>query len=133
MQRLLATADWDPDLVRDDLRTYVVEHLGDPGAVLVVDETGFCKKGTTSVGVQRQYSGTAGKVDNCQLGVFLAYASAKGGGSLTGSCTCPRAGPTTLSGVGLGGSLSSWSSGPSRSSPSSCWSAPWTPGCRRPG
>jgi SRSO17 transposase len=78
MQRLLATADWDPDRVRDDLREYVVEHLGDPGAVLVVDETGFLKKGTTSVGVQRQYSGTAGKVDNCQLGVFLAYASGKG-------------------------------------------------------
>ena len=78
MQRLLATADWDPELVRDDLRAYVVEHLGDPDAVLVVDETGFLKKGTTSVGVQRQYSGTAGKVDNCQLGVFLAYASAKG-------------------------------------------------------
>jgi SRSO17 transposase len=78
MQRLLATADWDPDRVRDDLREYVVAHLGDPAAVLVVDETGFLKKGTTSVGVQRQYSGTAGKVDNCQLGVFLAYASAKG-------------------------------------------------------
>jgi SRSO17 transposase len=78
MQRLLATADWDPDWVRDDLRAYVVEHLGDPGAVLVVDETGLLKKGTTSVGVQRQYSGTAGKVENCQLGVFLAYASAKG-------------------------------------------------------
>jgi SRSO17 transposase len=78
MQRLLATADWDPDLVRDDLRGYVVEQLGDPGAVLVVDETGFLKKGRTSVGVQRQYSGTAGKVDNCQLGVFLAYASGKG-------------------------------------------------------
>jgi SRSO17 transposase len=78
MQRLLATADWDPDQVRDDLRGYVVEHLGDPGAVLVADETGFLKKGTTSVGVQRQYSGTAGKVDNCQLGVFLAYASRKG-------------------------------------------------------
>ena len=78
MQRLLATADWDPDRVRDDLRAYVVEHLGDVGAVLVVDETGFLKKGTTSVGVQRQYSGTAGKVENCQLGVFLAYASAKG-------------------------------------------------------
>jgi hypothetical protein len=74
MQRLLATADWDPDLVPDDLRVYVSEQLGDPGAVLVVDETGFLKKGTTSVGVQRQYSGTAGKVDNCQLGVFLAYA-----------------------------------------------------------
>jgi SRSO17 transposase len=78
MQRLLATADWDPDLVRDDLRAYVVEQLGDPNAVLVVDETGFLKKGTTSVGVQRQYSGTAGKVDNCQLGVFLAYASRRG-------------------------------------------------------
>jgi len=75
MQRLLATADWDPELVRDDLRDYVVEHFGDVDAVLVVDETGFLKKGTTSVGVQRQYSGTAGKVDNCQLGVFLAYAS----------------------------------------------------------
>src|SRR5215217_7255684 len=78
MQRLLSTADWDPDLVRDDLRGYVVEQLGDPQAVLVVDETGFLKKGTTSVGVQRQYSGTAGKVDNCQLGVFLAYASPTG-------------------------------------------------------
>jgi SRSO17 transposase len=77
-ERLLATAGWDPDGVRDDLRGYVVEQLGDPGAVLVVDETGFLKKGTTSVGVQRQYSGTAGKVDNCQLGVFLAYASPKG-------------------------------------------------------
>ena len=78
IQRLLSTADWDPDLVRDDLRAYVVEHLSEEGAVLVVDETGFLKKGTTSVGVQRQYSGTAGKVDNCQLGVFLAYASPKG-------------------------------------------------------
>ena len=76
----MSTADWDPDLVRDDLRGYVVEHLGDPQAVLVVDETGFLKKGTTSVGVQRQYSGTAGKVDNCQLGVFLAYASSPGAG-----------------------------------------------------
>jgi SRSO17 transposase len=79
MQRLLATADWNPDQVRDDLRAYVVEHLGDPGGVLVVDETGFLKKGTTSVGVQRQYSGTAGKVDNCQLGVFLAMPAPGGG------------------------------------------------------
>jgi hypothetical protein len=67
--------------------------LGDPQAVLVVDETGFLKKGTTSVGVQGQYSGTAGKVDNCQLGVFLAYARERGGRSSTGSCTCPAAGP----------------------------------------
>jgi SRSO17 transposase len=90
MQRLLATADWVPDLVRDDLRGYVVEHLGDPQAVLVVDETGFLKKGTTSVGVQRQYSGTAGKVDNCQLGVFLAYASAKGRAFIDRELYLPR-------------------------------------------
>src|SRR5437763_8169034 len=76
MQRLLATADWDADAVRDDLRAYVVEHLGDPGAVLVVDETGFLKKGPKSVGVQRQYSGTAGRIENCQIGVFLGYATA---------------------------------------------------------
>ena len=118
MQRLLATADWDPDRVRDDLRAYVVERLGDGGAVLVVDETGFLKKGTTSVGVQRQYSGTAGKVDNCQLGVFLAYASPRGGRSSTGSCTCPSAGPTTLSGAEPRGSLSRSGSAPNRSLPS---------------
>src|SRR5215204_2348147 len=78
MQRLLASADWDADAVRDDLRAYVVEHLGDEEAVLVVDETGFLKKGTKSAGVQRQYSGTAGRLENCQIGVFLAYASARG-------------------------------------------------------
>src|SRR3954453_1687470 len=78
MQHLLARADWDADQVRDDLRAYVVEHLGDARAVLVVDETGFLKKGTKSVGVQRQYSGTAGRIENCQIGVFLAYASSKG-------------------------------------------------------
>jgi SRSO17 transposase len=78
MQRLLATADWDAEQVREDLRAYVVEHLGEPEAVLVVDETGFLKKGTKSVGVQRQYSGTAGRIENCQIGVFLAYASAQG-------------------------------------------------------
>ncbi len=78
VQRLLATYRWDADEVRDDLREYVVEHLGDPEAVLVVDETGFLKQGQKSVGVQRQYSGTAGKVENCQIGVFLAYGS-KGG------------------------------------------------------
>ena len=78
MQRLLATAQWDADTVRDDLQTYVVEHLGDPEAVLVIDETGFLKKGTKSVGVKRQYTGTAGKRENCQIGVFLAYASSHG-------------------------------------------------------
>ena len=64
MQRLLAGAKWDAGAVRDDLRAYVVEHLGDPEAVLIVDETGFLKKGTKSAGVQRQYSGTAGRIEN---------------------------------------------------------------------
>ena len=78
VQRLLYNYRWDADLVRDDLRDYVVEHLGDADGVLVVDETGFLKKGGKSVGVQRQYSGTAGRIENCQVGVFLAYAGAKG-------------------------------------------------------
>jgi len=78
MQRLLTTSRWDSDALRDDVRAYVTEHLGDPGGVLVVDETGFLKKGAKSAGVQRQYSGTAGRVENCQVGVFLAYASPKG-------------------------------------------------------
>jgi SRSO17 transposase len=78
MQRLLNHADWNADAVRDDLRDYVVEHLGDERAVLVVDETGFLKKGTKSAGVARQYSGTAGRIENCQVGVFLAYATPAG-------------------------------------------------------
>src|SRR5215204_3420861 len=79
MQRLLNTAEWDANAVRDDLREYVVEHLGDDaGGVLIVDETGFLKKGEKSVDVKRQYTGTAGKTENCQVGVFVAYASNKG-------------------------------------------------------
>ncbi|WP_445183168.1 IS701 family transposase [Pseudonocardia sp. Cha107L01] len=78
MQRLLRWADWDIDGVRDDVREYVVECLGDPGGVLILDDTGFLKKGTRSAGVQRQYSGTAGRVENCQIGTFLAYASPRG-------------------------------------------------------
>jgi SRSO17 transposase len=78
VQRLLNAADWDVDAVRDDLRAYVVEHLGEPDGTLICDETGFLKKGTKSVGVQRQYSGTAGRIENCQIGVFLGYASRKG-------------------------------------------------------
>ncbi|WP_447002423.1 IS701 family transposase [Saccharothrix isguenensis] len=78
MQRLLNAATWDVDGVRDDARDYAVEHLADGEGVLVVDETGFLKKGDKSAGVQRQYSGTAGRIENCQLGVFLAYATSKG-------------------------------------------------------
>src|SRR5207302_2712335 len=81
MQHLLAGARWDADAVRDDVRGYVVEHLGSPDAVLVVDETGDLKKGTASAGVQRQYTGTAGRVENCQVAVFLSYA-ARGGHAL---------------------------------------------------
>lgn len=78
MQRLLRRARWDADELRDDVREYVVEQLGDSDAVLIVDETGFLKKGVRSAGVQRQYSGTAGRTDNCQIGTFLAYASGRG-------------------------------------------------------
>src|ERR671912_2642104 len=79
VQRLLNSARWDADAVRDDLREYVVEHLADEETgVLIVDETGFLKKGTKSVGVARQYTGTAGDTVNCQVGVFVAYASEKG-------------------------------------------------------
>jgi SRSO17 transposase len=78
MQRLLRHADWDTREVRDDVRDYVIEHLGDLEGVLVADETGFIKKGTRSAGVQRQYSGTAGRTENCQIGVFVAYASPRG-------------------------------------------------------
>jgi SRSO17 transposase len=77
-QHLLGRAAWEADEVRDDLQAYVREHLADPEGVLIVDETGFLKKGEQSVGVQRQYSGTAGRIENCQIGVFLAYQSARG-------------------------------------------------------
>src|ERR1700722_3461922 len=78
MQRLLNAAAWDADGVRDDVRGYAAGHLGSPDGVLVVDETGFLKKGSKSAGVQRQDSGTAGRTENCQLGVFCAYATSKG-------------------------------------------------------
>jgi SRSO17 transposase len=78
MQHLLAGARWDADGVRDDLRRYVIGQLGGPAAVLVVDETGDVKKGRSSAGVQRQYTGTAGRVENCQVAVFLSYASPAG-------------------------------------------------------
>ena len=77
-QHLLGRAEWEPDLLRDRLRSYVTDYLHAPDAVGVIDETGFLKKGTHSVGVARQYSGTAGRIENCQIGVFLAYASCHG-------------------------------------------------------
>lgn len=74
MQALLGRTIWDEEKARDICRDYVIERLGDPSGVLVLDETGFLKKGCHSVGVARQYSGTAGRTENCQIGVFLGYA-----------------------------------------------------------
>ena len=82
MQRLLYSAQWDEDGARDELQRFVVEQFGDEGGIGVVDETGFLKKGSKSVGVKRQYTGTAGKVENCQVGVFLTYSSPGGRTSL---------------------------------------------------
>jgi SRSO17 transposase len=90
VQHLLARARWDADAVRDDLMAYVAENLGDPGGVLAVDETGFLKKGSKSCGVARQYSGTAGRVENCQVGVFLGYATPKGRALLDRALYLPK-------------------------------------------
>jgi SRSO17 transposase len=90
MQHLLAGAVWDHDGVRDDLRDWLVEHLGDPGAVLVVDETGDRKKGAHTVGVARQYTGTAGKVDNAQVAVDLTDASDAGHGVIDRELYLPQ-------------------------------------------
>ena len=90
MQRLFTAARWDADLVRDDVRGYVAAALGDPDGVLIGDDTGFEKKGACSAGVQRQYTGTAGKITNCQLGVFLAYAGPKGRALIDRELCLPR-------------------------------------------
>ena len=90
VQHLLGRSDWDPDEVRDDLRSYVVESLGDPEAVLILDETGFLKKGMHSAGVARQYTGTAGRIENAQVGVFLAYAGRHGTAFLDRALYLPR-------------------------------------------
>ena len=90
MQRLLSAAAWDHDGVAADLRDYVVEHFADPGAVLVVDETGDLKKGTATVGVQRQYTGTAGRIENSQVAVYLAYTSRHGHALIDRALYLPR-------------------------------------------
>ncbi len=92
VQRLLSAATWDAEGVRDDLRTYVVDHLGDPASgVLILDDTGFVKKGSKSCGVGRQYTGTVGDTANAQVGVFLAYASQKGAAFIDRALYLPRA------------------------------------------
>jgi SRSO17 transposase len=91
VQHLLERAQWDADAARDVLRQYAVERLGDHDAVLIVDETGFVKKGEHSAGVQRQYSGTAGRIENCQVGVFLCYAGHGGSAFIDRELYVPRA------------------------------------------
>ncbi len=91
VQRLLNSATWDADGVRDDLRAYVIEHLGNPvSGVLILDDTGFVKKGTHSCGVARQYTGTVGETANAQVGVFLAYASTTGAAFIDRALYLPR-------------------------------------------
>jgi len=90
VQDFLSRVQWDADAVRDDLQAYVHEHLADASAVLVLDETGFLKKGDKSAGVKRQYSGTAGRIENCQIGVFLGYASRHGQALVDRALYLPR-------------------------------------------
>jgi SRSO17 transposase len=90
LQHLLSRAKWDADAVRDDLRDYVVDAFGDPNAVLVLDETGDVKKGGHSVGVQRQYTGTAGRIENAQVAVFLTYAAPRGHALIDRALYLPR-------------------------------------------
>lgn len=91
IQSLLGRSSWSADALRDQVRGYVAEALGDPGGVLVVDETGFLKKGTHSVGVARQYSGTAGRIENSQVGVFVSYASRFGHALIDRQLYLPKA------------------------------------------
>src|SRR5438876_1351083 len=91
MQRLLSQAVWDAELVRDDLRTYVYDHLGEQGAILVLDETSFPKEGEKSAGVQVQYCGTTGVVENCQVAVFLEYVTSHGHALIDRELYLPKA------------------------------------------
>jgi SRSO17 transposase len=133
MQHLLARAVWDADAVRDDLRDYVVEHLGDPEAVLVIDETGDLKKGTTTVGVQRQYTGTAGRVENAQVAVYLVYASDAGHALIDRELYLPRSWTADPERCRAAGIPTRSGLRPSRPWPPRCWLVRWTPTSRPAG
>jgi SRSO17 transposase len=133
MQHLLARAVWDHDGVRDDLRAYVVEALGDPEAVLVVDETGDLKKGTQTVGVQRQDTGTAGRVENAQGAVYLAYATDAGHALIDRELYVPRGWTSDLDRARAAGVPDQVQLRPSPPWPGGCWLGRWTRECRPPG
>ena len=127
MQRLLNFYAWDADTVRDDLRDYVLDRLGDPAGVVVADETGFLKKGTCSAGVQRQYSGTAGRIENCQLGVFLTYVSPRGRALIDRELSLPKSWTDDRQRCAQAGSATTWTSPPNPSWPSACSSGSGLP------
>ena len=133
LQHLLAGAVWDHDAVRDDVRALLVEHLGEEGAVLVIDETVDLKKGTHTVGVQRQYTGTAGKVDNAQVAVYLAYATAAGHGVIDRKLYLPQGwidDPARCRAAGVPDQVG-FATKPELARVN--WSARWMPGCRPAG
>jgi SRSO17 transposase len=135
MQRLLNAANWDADAVRDDLRDYVAEHLaGDESGVIIVDETGFLKKGEKSVGVKRQYSGTAGGTENCQVGVFLCYVSEKGAAFIDRALYLPKDWAKDAEAGEPKPAFHARSSLlPSPNLPGGCWSERWTVGLAQAG
>jgi SRSO17 transposase len=133
VQHLLGRADWDADKVRDDLIAYAHGHLADPRGVLVVDETGFLKKGTKSAGVRRQYSGTAGRVENCQVGVFLAFTGSKGHALIDRELYLPREWAEDTARREEAGIPKTSSSPPSRNWPSGCLRGRGGWGWRQPG
>jgi SRSO17 transposase len=133
MQHLLAGAVWDHDGIRDDVRDYLVGHLGGPAAVLVVDETGDLKKGAATVGVQRQYTGTAGKVDNAQVAVYLAYASGAGHGVIDRELYLPQGWIDDPARCHAPASLTKSDLPPSPSWPAGCSSVRWRPRSRPAG
>jgi SRSO17 transposase len=98
IQRLLSSAAWDADAVLGDVPDWVLSYLGDPDAIVVSDETGGVEKDACTVGVQRQYTGTAGRSENSQVAVYLTYAWTAGTPGWTGPCICLRPGPTTVNG-----------------------------------
>jgi hypothetical protein len=133
MRHLLGRAVWDHDGVRDDVHGYVTEALGDPDAVLVVDETGDLKKGSQSVGVQRQYTGTAGRIENVQVAVYLVYASDAGHALIDRELYVPRAwidDPDRCRAAGIPAQVGL---PPCRPWPPECSAVRWTLACRPPG
>lgn len=130
MQRLLYSAHCEPNEARDELPRFVVDQFGHDSGIVVVDETGFLKKGTKSVGVKRQYSDTAGKIENCQVGVSLSYVNRRSTPFWTGDFTCRRIGAQTGNGVRRRGCRMKRRSRRSLSWRGRCWSTPGLRECR---